>query len=58
MKLRFLCVGEFTCSVQGTLRNVKHEPSRRVWRHASQKIFEKCCSEIEFGAFSGTKLLC
>jgi len=28
MKLRFLCVGGFTCSTRSTLQNVKHEPSR------------------------------
>jgi len=28
MKLRFLCVGGFTCSVLSTLQNVKHEPPR------------------------------
>ena len=31
----------FTCSVQSTLRNAKHEPSRGVWGHAPQKNFEK-----------------
>ena len=59
VKLRFLCVGGFTCSVQNTFRNVKHEASRGVWEHAPPENFLKnACSEIESGAFLGTKLLC
>jgi len=32
---------KFTCSVQSTLRNAEHEPSRGVWGHSPQKNFEK-----------------
>jgi len=41
MKLRFLCVGGFTCSVRSTLWNVKHEPLRGVWGHALPENFWK-----------------
>jgi len=40
MKLRFLCVGGFTCSVQSTLRNVKHKPPSRVWGHIPRKFLK------------------
>ena len=38
MKLRFLCVGGFTCSVQSTLRNAKHEHSRGSGRMPPRKM--------------------
>jgi len=41
MKLRFLCVGGFICSVQSTSQNAKHELPRGL-EACPQKIFEKC----------------
>jgi len=41
MKLRFLCVGQFTCSVQSTLQNVKHEFLRGSGGMPPKKIFKK-----------------
>jgi len=41
----------FTCSVQSTLRNVKHEPSRGSGGMPPRKFLKKACSEIKSGAF-------
>jgi len=50
IKLRFLCAGGFTCSVQSTLRNAKHEPPRGSEGMPPRKFLKNVCSEIESGA--------
>jgi len=48
MKLRFLCVGGFTYSVQSTLQNAKYEHPRGSGTCTPRKFL---CSEIESGTF-------
>jgi len=58
MKLRFLCVGGFTCSVWSTLWNAKHEPPRWSGGMPPRKFLKNAYFEIGSGVFWGTKLLC
>jgi len=58
VKLRFLRMCRWVHrSVESTLQNVKHKPSRGVWGMPPRKFLKNACSEIESDAFLGTKLL-
>jgi len=50
-RVMFLCVGEFTCSVQNTFQNVKHSLLGGSGRMPPRNFLKKACSEIESGTF-------